>query len=221
MKEEFSVIIPWRTDNGPRQRLLDWNLRHWESLFNDEDMEIILCDSGDEIFSRSKSRNRGADEATREILVFADADTVIPTCWGLRNSIELARNVSMAWSIAYDQERYYNLTEEYTEEILAMDPEVELPEPVKGQYEHKLTSWAGMLVVTAGKFRYAGGYDEDFVGWGWEDNAFQITMDRVLGPHSRADGFVVHLWHPRDDATFDTPQELANREIFRRKYGYR
>lgn len=213
----FDVIIPWRDLSIQRRRLLDWNLARWQALYGDDDMNIVLCDSDDEPFSRGKSRNQGVRDSWSDIIVLADADTV-PMRVSLNEAMGVAQDPSRAWSIAYDEQRYYNLTREYTEEVLAMDPGSALPEPVEGQWEHKLTSWAGMLVVSRGGFELAGGYDERFVGWGWEDNAFQKTMDKKVGAFTRASGFVVHLWHPVTDGGFDTKYELANRELFHREY---
>jgi hypothetical protein len=41
-----------------------------------------------------------------------------------------------------------------------------------------------------------GGFDERFVGWGFEDMAFQATIVGLYG-HERIEGDVYHLWHDR------------------------
>jgi predicted glycosyltransferase involved in capsule biosynthesis len=64
------------------------------------------------------------------------------------------------------------------------------------QWIHKITSWAGLLVLSREAWEKVGGYDEAFIGWGYEDNAFQASLDRRVGHFDRVDGFVVHLWHP-------------------------
>ena len=40
------------------------------------------------------------------------------------------------------------------------------------------------------------GYDERFIGWGFEDVAFQISMTTLIGEQSRIEGNLYHLWHP-------------------------
>lgn len=46
--------------------------------------------------------------------------------------------------------------------------------------------------------RQAGGYDESFVHWGWEDRELLVTLEHDLGLTRRwmAETPVVHLWHP-------------------------
>jgi predicted glycosyltransferase involved in capsule biosynthesis len=48
-------------------------------------------------------------------------------------------------------------------------------------------------------FEQVGGFDEKFVGWGGEDNAFWHSCKIVSGEPLRIDGFVYHLWHEKAD----------------------
>lgn len=210
----LSVVIPWRTDSGHRERLMQWTTDRWRKLYEREDIEVLLSDSGDKTFSRGKSRNYGARISIGDVIVVADADTV-PMKNSVDEAVEIAR--TGRWCLAYEEGKYYNLAEGPSEVLLASPSDVDIEEPIEGSYEHKLTSWAGMLVVPRDAFDVHGGYDERFVGWGWEDNAFQKTLDRRYGKHKRASGFVVHLWHPVSEG-FNTPEELANRELFHREY---
>ena len=206
----FSLIVPWRTDHGPREEIWNWNKERWQELY---DCEIVECDSGDEIFSRGKSRNQGVEQAKYSDLVIADSDTVADEealtellCSGL---------TQQSWYIPYDEGRYYNLNEDATKELLKMNPGSVLREPVKGEWEFKITSWAGVLVLPRHAFC---GYDPRFVGWGWEDNAFQLRMDQTFKPFERRSGYVMHMWHPRDGADFGDKCELKNRQLFNREY---
>lgn len=210
----FSLIVPWRTDHGHREELWNWNKERWRELY---DCEIIEADSGDEVFSRAKSRNMAAAQAKYDELVIADADTIAheDTMLDIIVGSGITHN---NWFIPYGKERYYNLNKETTEELLKMNPSSVLREPKEGEWDHKITSWAGILIFPRDKFLQFGGYDERFVGWGWEDNAFQIKMDRKFRKHERWNGYVMHMWHERGEADFDTPHELANRKLFNREY---
>jgi hypothetical protein len=213
---DFSVIIPWRTDNGPRERVFQWILDRWCALYETHNVEILYGDAGGEVFSRSRTRNELAARSTKEVLVFADADTA-PIPKYLNEACERARQGT--WTIAYDNQEYYNMTEKATEFLLGNSPSGSLVRPFGDAYDHRLTAWAGMLAVPREAFNRIDGYDERFVGWGHEDVAFRLKLDNEWGEHARVrDGFVMHLWHPREDATFDTELELKNRELFDREY---
>jgi hypothetical protein len=132
-----------------------------------------------------------------------------------------ASHDTQPWVIPYGEKSYYNLNSEASDIILDCPVSILLTRPEEGDYDHELTSWAGLLVMTREAFDNAGGYDERFVGWGWEDNAFQLTMDRKNGKHVRIDDFAVHLWHERSDGDFGTELELANRKLFEKEYARR
>lgn len=211
----FSVVVPWRSDDGIRAEIFEWITERWKILYPYE-IEFIVCDSGDEPFSRSKSRNQGAKNASTDVLVFADADT-IPVRRFIDKSVESAS--LSRWCIAYDMGRYYNLNSVHTRELLRADPATLICEPVEGMWDHKITSWAGMFAVSQEDFWRIGGYDERFIGWGHEDVALRLALDNEVCKHDRVvDGFAIHLDHPRANATFNTEIELANRRIFRRDY---
>jgi len=217
----FTVVIPWRTDGGSRQRIHDWVFERWSLVY--PTTAIIVADSGDETFSRGASRNVGVEQSSTSVVVLADSDTV-PIKAFVDAAVATAERGTMCF--AYDKKRYYNLAEGPTERYLNLSPMTEVTKPLPGEYEHELTSWAGMIAVPRANFDQIGGYDERFVGWGHEDLAFQIKMDAECGPHERVNGgYVVHLWHPRGDATFDTTHELQNRALFKQeyqqKYGWR
>jgi hypothetical protein len=72
-------------------------------------------------------------------------------------------------------------------------------------------------VFTRDTWKRIGGYDEEFVGWGAEDDAFLTKCRRLVGPisRSREDGCIAyHLFHPvinTEDYLKHSPLYLANR----------
>lgn len=208
------VVIPWRTDDGHRQKIFDWIKCRWESHY--PDFGVIEGDAGGANFSRSKTRNVLVEQSRADIVILADADTA-PVGAGLIESyIDVIEND--CWHVAYPEGHYYNLTREFTQTVLQNPPEAVLLAQ-RDQIEHQLTSWAGMLVMRRETFLRYGGYDERFIGWGHEDVAFRLKYDNEFSKHRRpSNGAVYHLWHPREDATFDTESELVNRKLFEREY---
>ena len=215
----LSVIIPWSPYSSLRRvKILNWILSRYECQM--PEVEVVMgkhCADG-AFFNRSLARNNGVNRSSRDILLIADGDT-IPE----RETIEMAidKLTEAPWVIPYADDQYYNINIESSDKILAGNPCVSIG---SFGWDHKLMSWAGLLLIKTDDFHKIGGYDERFVGWGWEDLAFRVTADNVLGKYHRSPGRALHLWHERDDALFGTSEELANRTLFdkeyRRKYNW-
>jgi glycosyltransferase involved in cell wall biosynthesis len=190
--DDLSVLIPYRPDGGPRDEIFAWLLARYERLL--PEAEICIGENDDEPFSRSKARNDAYRKATRDVFLVADADTMFH-----RDQIEAGVTLvkeSGVWVLPYLW--YYNLAQEFTEQVLKSQPDVTIAEPDHpSQWEHRLESWAGLLLMPRKAYEEVGGYDERFVGWGYEDNSFQLAVDTIWGPFQRlACGYCLHLWHP-------------------------
>lgn len=214
----ISVLFPYRGDDGPRDRLFGWVLAWWKANF--PEAQICVGRNFEHPFNRGAARNDAFDQSTGTVLIIADADTV-PTAQGVKEAI--AEVVSTkCWSFPYDKERYYNLTEEHTATVLLVPPsdtpQTKFPfEPGEGQYDHKITSWAGCLVLPREAWEKVGGYDTRFKGWGYEDNAFYLKLDSLWGPHRRQDSYCCHLWHPvSKENSFENPHIGFNKSLFRK-----
>jgi hypothetical protein len=53
-----------------------------------------------------------------------------------------------------------------------------------------------MNVMTRSCFEAVGGFDERFIGYGFEDIALALSLETICGPHHRMAGTIYHLWHP-------------------------
>lgn len=211
MVKHLSVLMPYgaaiHTDPW-RAQAFDWIQRRYEHLL--PDAELILGSSDREPFNRSQARNNAFTQAAGDVLLVADADIVFHPRQILRGLAKLEHGAP--WVICYGQDRYYNLSRWATETALRFEPDATLGEPIDSSYwDLKLTSWAGLLLVPRAAWETVGGYDEGFIGWGFEDNEFQRTMDLTVGRHERVDSYVLHLWHERGDADFDHPHIDHNR----------
>jgi len=206
---DVSIVVPLRCESEDRRAIWKWNKSRWESLF--PNVELIEADSDDVIFSRSASRNQGVAKASGKVVILADADTV-PVREYILSGLD-AISHGAPWVLPYAEGRYYNFNKETTSSILSFHPDVDVMEPKV--WDHKITSWSGIVLVDKKNYQK---YDERFIGWGWEDNAFQIMMDKNIGKVVRIDGWVGHLFHKREDATFNTKEELANRKLFNKVY---
>ncbi len=213
----LDVIIPWggSIDDPWRTSAFWWVRRRYHKLL--PEATVIIGTSNAEPFNRSEARNNAFAYSDADILVVADADTVFQpeAIRGAVNAIERGA----PWVIPYRENGgYYNLSQNATRAVFGRDPAEEIAEPVdEDDWEHKLTSWAGILVLPRTAWEKVGGYDEAFVGWGYEDNAFRVALDRLVGAHRRVQtGFVLHLWHEAPESVrFEQPFIEHNRRRFR------
>jgi hypothetical protein len=214
-----AVIVPWNDPPDYHRRAAKWWTDwRWAELF--PDFPVVYGSGPPGPIHRAAARNQAFDTATAagdvDVVAVFDADTVVPAAQ-IRAGLDVIAEQPRSWVICYGEERYYNLNEQASRMLHARDPGVDLVEPSDpSTWDHKLTSWAGALLVPVEAWREVGGYDERFVAWSYEDNAFQLALDTLWGPHVRIPGFAVAMWHPRPDACFEAPGVEANRELHAR-----
>lgn len=205
----LSIVVPWR-EEGTRLPLFKWVTDRLTLQF--PDAELLICDSGDQQFSRSRSRNLGASQSTRDFILFVDADTFTEKEF-IEEGVRLLQH-GAPWVLPYGDVEYFNLNEEFTEEVLQLSCDTSIAKPSKGQYDFRLMSWAGLVMVTK-EMTERLKYDEGFNGWGHEDVAYRLKLDHERGPHQRVGlGYAMHLFHQRNNAGFNDMDELANRRRF-------
>jgi len=182
----ISVVIPFRGDKGgPREQAFHWCRAYWGAHLPGS--EFLWADSGHEPFHRAASINRGVAAAQGNVVIVADADTVVSNVIGLFVALE-----GTPWVIGYSEEAYYALDAERTARLLDRSPKLRLPPHPPSALG--ITSWSGVVGFWRDRFI---GFDERFTDWGHEDNAFVAAMDTMSGSHARVDGYAFHLHHPR------------------------
>lgn len=174
------------------------------------DAEFIMVDSGSEVFDRSRSRNLAVERAENDIVVLHDADT-FATRENLLAAIEEARTHN---GLVLPYNYYGGLSKESSARVLAdkvkYPPEKEKPEEVN------LESIGGIWVLRKELWWNAGGMDERFRGWGYEDNAFFAASETMNAPVKRMKGSIFHLWHPRAPGFTRTPEYFFNQKLYQR-----
>lgn len=211
---DFSIIIPFETDNGPRARIADWITAYYQAHF--PEAEVIV--TGDahaegEPLNRSRMRNRGVAQATTNLLAIVDADCLLAP-ETLREAVSLVR--AGAPMVQYASVTW--LSEVGTAEIIATPP-ARWPAPNGTQISRANdTPLLGLVfVLTRQTFTDAGGFDERFQNWGEEDPAFACAISAMAGPVVRNAHTAYHLWHPRtaehstSSKLFLQNRRLANR----------
>ena len=209
--ERVSVLVPFKSDGGLRLRNWEWLKHRYELLM--PNAEICMGDAEIRPYCKSAAVNSAARKATRDIFIIADADIAFDTDQ-MERAIEMLDN--HAWIIPYEDRKELN-------EAQTLDLTNNREPSVKfsgidftgcGSYAYGVGS---INIVPRRYFEGAGGFDERFKGWGYEDNAFAMALDTLYGNHIRPKGSVV--WHLNHPPAYVHPKE--NCDLFYSEYGSR
>lgn len=195
-----AVVIPWRGGQPDRERHHETVRAHLRALL--PDAVHLDVDSGHEPFSRAASRNLGvrlAQDAACDVVVLCDADTLVEE-QPLRAAIDSADDGILHLPYVH----FRGLSENGTRMYLGGTP----GEACETDLAH---AWAtgGILVLTPSAWGRAGGMDERFIAYGFEDTAFRIAADALLGPTVKHEGTIWHLWHEQQMG-LGSPEHTAN-----------
>ncbi|MDQ1130847.1 hypothetical protein [Microbacterium sp. SORGH_AS_0888] len=179
------VVIPWRpapSRLAPFERVLAWYRTHLPEA------HVRTVDTADDVFVLAGCRNRAMRTAAPDaVVVIGDADT-LPEVAPLRAAIRAARTSGLV-QLPYEEYRWLGATG--SAELAAGTPPARCaPEQiVRG-------ACSGVYVTTADTWFAHGGQDETFRGWGFEDAAWYLAHETLLGaPPQRHPGRVYALHH--------------------------
>lgn len=204
---DAAIVVPWRPAVGREQSFeLAWRYNSKEFA----DFKIYFSDSVGERFNVSEARNRGCIQAIEDgykTLVIMDADTI----FSRDNVMKAIEEVSTKHVISYIY-TYAFETNEKLSHLLSIGA-TPLDELAKdgGLFEgHVGSGWA----MSSEMFWEINGWDENFIGWGWEDNALQKAYELLFSSEmSRAPGTCYRLWHPERDTNADN-NRLRYEELY-------
>lgn len=201
-----AVVIPWRPGTHERNAHHEYVRAHLEALL--PDAIHLDVDSGHQPFSRAGSRNEGvrqAQAAGADVVVLCDADT-LPEPEPLHAAIEAATDGVLHLPYSW----YRGLSRDGTQAYLAGTPAADCSTDLAHEW-----ATGGVLVIQPDTWWQAGGMDERFTGWGFEDAAYRIAADALLGPTIRHNGTITHLWHPQE-SDLGSPQHVTNGQLCQR-----
>lgn len=192
-----AVIIPFRgRDSGDplRGENLARVVAHWQD-YPGADEVIVSSDGrdGDAPFNRSAAYNRatmrGLTTATAaDMLIFAEADLLVSYAQ-VDRAIRMAQDPGMVVPFSW----FMALTAADSARVRAgkADPEDCDAEPVKG---HR-GSIGAINVMSRHTLDRVGGYDEQFEGAWYDDDAMKIAFDMLAAPTRFVEGSAYHLYH--------------------------
>lgn len=201
------VAVPWRaSQDKDRSASLEHVIEH---LYTVTERPVRLVDSGHAKFNRAASRNMAFDIARaegHEVVVVCDADTII-------EAAPLTEAISQAVGddvVHFPFNRYRRLTRHSSIVVMGgVDPRA-VPADAES-----VGGVGGCMVASPWGWARAGGMDDRFTGWGYEDSAFALAIESLIGPLARHEGCAHHLWHA-DEATIGSPSAAENALLFDR-----
>jgi len=178
----ISILIPWRTDNGPREAAWNRIKKMWYKL------PYELCVGMDDDtgpFNFSRLANKAAREATGDVFLIYGADC-LPDVQSIEESAEIVRR-SGTWLPMFSQTAYYN--EAASEKIIAG------ADPRTLDLDYTLPFCTGSLAIHRDAWL---GYDERFSKWGAEDSAQRQALAIIYGNYAAIPYTLRCLWHEGD-----------------------
>lgn len=197
----MDLVVPWRDTGDPFRRAHYWRLVAWYTGFG---FRVVPGDRPGE-FNRSAARNSGVMAATSDVVCVLDADNLIhPTA--LHAAGNLAERIGPALVKPFTRFGYMDAAATDAWYAGALDPFAGDTPTWEG--DGPATGFnGGAYVMRRSTWFEVGGMDEDFTGWGAEDDAFTITAERRLGKARTIPGTCYHLWHPAQRWT--SPENYA------------
>jgi glycosyltransferase involved in cell wall biosynthesis len=202
-----SVLVPWLSDNGPRDRAWGWLKHRYETVYPDWELVIGRC-AGE--WRKGRAINDALEQSRGMTLVIADADCVVDA-YVLRHAVAMVE-AGAPWVIPHGMVN--RLDEADTQTIIAGPEDADEFTGATIRKPYRGFAGGGILAVSRSNFEAAGGLPECFMGWGAEDEALAVILDTLVGPHERLDHDLWHLWHPPGSRAAH-PHYSANRQAFR------
>lgn len=181
------IILPWRDTGEP------WRKKHFDFLYNYYScfFDVIIGDHEGE-FSRSAARNAGVEGSTSDISVIIDADNYIP----IEQINQAIRHAGRKDCLVKPFNTFGYLTEQSTLLFydLFVDPINDFSPTYIDPPQKDFTG--GAYVMKKSLWQSLGGMDEEFIGWGAEDDAFHLLCKNSGIRTMYVDGYDYHLYHP-------------------------
>ncbi|MFO1353044.1 MAG: galactosyltransferase-related protein [Gammaproteobacteria bacterium] len=138
-------------------------------------------------YSRAQAFNAGARLARGKLLIFNDNDLLVPIVYAERH----LRLAELGFEVINLKRFIFYLSPADSRLATAQAAIPPAPTPLSVMQN---AQGGGSLAITRNAFQAIGGFDEDFVGWGGEDNEF---WERANTRRLYDFGYLplVHLWH--------------------------
>lgn len=186
--------MPYRFSTE-REHIARWVLQRYERLLPEAEMILAEDDHANgEYFCRAKAINNGVAKAGGDMILIADADVVMFPEQIHAAVGQIRFDDTIGWVLPYVN--YHELGTASSAELLARDPAHDPSAFIVPSATYP-DSTASLAVISLRNFERSGGFDERFIGWGPEDQAWALAVTTLCGPVKRLAGRdCIHIWHP-------------------------
>lgn len=189
------VVIAWRDlEQCPYRRAA---LVYVRGFYDQLELPVVMADCADP-FTKARALNSAIELLTDDTIVIqSDPDSVLTDILRYREAVLLAYS---APGLVIPHTRYLYLAREASEQILRFWWEPGEAGPADCE-ESGHAGVGNVTVFSRATWLAAGGYDERFPLWAGDDAAFAYACGALAGEQRRLPGDVIHLWHPRLEAS--------------------
>jgi predicted glycosyltransferase involved in capsule biosynthesis len=164
------------------------------------DSTIYYADKEEEIFNVSGSRNQGCLSAIKDdcdMLLVVDADTLLS-----KESVESAISKAVENDcVCLPYTTYNRLYKQLSTSLI--DKEKSYEDLAVYGADSVVDHPGGAYVMSSSTFLLLNGWDQRFVGWGYEDDAFLEAHRVYLGKDiQRVEGYALSLFHMDRDQDY-------------------
>lgn len=190
IEHDYTVAIPYRPTPS-RAPLFDALAKWYEKNMGVDvkpiDAPIINHAKYDQtrFFNTAAARNKCVRDSPTEIVVINDADT-IPDLQALHEGLEYVKSTGLA-CIPYT--RYNQVSIDDTIDYLQGEP------INKNRCSIYAGAVGGIVITTKSTWDRHNGQDERMFGWGYQDTAWHLSYDTLIGTINRTDGDIYALAH--------------------------
>lgn len=201
----FAIGVPWRPGIPEREPLHSYVIRRLRRDF--PGIPVVDFDSGHARFNRAASRNQAMttfEDFPAVMLCDADTFPEVRPVWSA------VRDAATDGKVHRPFTWFRPLSRKATQRLLEDDVHD------KDDLDHHPNNTApgGVIIASPKTWWRAGGMDERFTGWGYEDTSFRLAANELTGVRSHS-GTIWHLWHPWERHK-DSPEFRHNENLSRR-----
>lgn len=203
----FSYIIPYKHRMDRFNNLK--KVVEWISRFSNVEIIIVEQDKSPKIntfpwrgvkyyflenkgaFNKSWAMNYGLKMSTTNIVVFGDCDLIMDP-----NEFIKSINMINQFDMISPYDKVIDL--EQNEVNLPLDEVIKIDRNYRGQFDiQKVPLCGGITIFRKDSIYNIGGWDQNFSGWGAEDDAMTVKVKTLLNWYENTSK-CFHLWHVKE-----------------------